>query len=520
MTNKKILKQIQFITLCYLTLMFSVYPLYFTNGYDNLASVKYVYMRTLSGMVFTIVIALVMLIVVRRFLNKEAYQLDKLSITDRFVVAYCVAVIISYIHSPYRAELIEGFKGWYMGLITQLIFVVSYFVVSRYFEYRKIVVYLTFSAAIITHVVAIMNRFYLDPLGMFKAIEADITTTTWLLSTGGNTNWYSSYLCLMFAVGVGLYNAKLSRIDRYLLASYIVIAAASLVTQNSESALVALFCIIVVITMVSLRTVGQMRRLLEVLIFVTGSFIIVGVMQMIWKNHTHVVSPLFTMCSQGMATKILFVVLVITYLILTRYDQLCVIKWNVKRIQSTSVVVIVLGIVMMLVVVYLVSTNQALVGLFDLESIDHLKFDANWGNGRGFIWEFSAMMYQEYPLLFKLFGCGPDGYYYYAYESYKELLQEDWGYYVITNAHNEWFTMFLNSGLLGGVSYLGIFVAQFIRISKSMEQSPIQIGIAACILGYVVHNIFCYQQVISTPLMFLILGLGEYLIRNKNGICN
>ena len=95
------------------------------------------------------------------------------------------------------------------------------------------------------------------------------------------------------------------------------------------------------------------------------------------------------------------------------------------------------------------------------------------------------------------------------------MLKEQWGGAVLTNAHNEWLNMFVNVGFFGGIAYLGIFVTALVRFVKNCEKRPLLLGLAACIAAYMAHNLFCYQQVLCTPFVFLFMAIGEYQIRKK-----
>ena len=38
-------------------------------------------------------------------------------------------------------------------------------------------------------------------------------------------------------------------------------------------------------------------------------------------------------------------------------------------------------------------------------------------------------------------------------------------------------------------------------------------GLAA--FGYIVHNVLCYQQIIGTPVIFILIGIGAAKIRQE-----
>lgn len=61
-----------------------------------------------------------------------------LSVTDKAMFFYAVAVMLSYICTEWKEQAVWGAEGWFMGLISQLMFVAVYFVVSRFGEKIKI----------------------------------------------------------------------------------------------------------------------------------------------------------------------------------------------------------------------------------------------------------------------------------------------------------------------------------------------------------------------------------------------
>ena len=77
--------------------------------------------------------------------------------------------------------------------------------------------------------------------------------------------------------------------------------------------------------------------------------------------------------------------------------------------------------------------------------------------------------------------------------------------------------MIVNYGFLGATAYLGFFLSALVRFVKNSENSPFLLGVAACIVSYMGHNLFCYQQVLCTPFVFLFIALAEYQLRQKAG---
>nr|MCR5525994.1 hypothetical protein [Lachnospiraceae bacterium] len=49
--------------------------------------------------------------------------------------------------------------------------------------------------------------------------------------------------------------------------------------------------------------------------------------------------------------------------------------------------------------------------------------------------------------------------------------------------------------------------------AKRSKTTPEVIAPIMCIVAYMAHNFFCYQQIICTPVIFIIIGAGECLSR-------
>ena len=124
----------------------------------------------------------------------------------------------------------------------------------------------------------------------------------------------------------------------------------------------------------------------------------------------------------------------------------------------------------------------------------------------------------QMPLYQKLFGAGPDSLseYLYSVPDISDLLRSLWGNLRLTNAHNEYLNSLMCYGIVGLVSWISVLAVAVSSFYKRGKENPFMIGFALCIMGYACHNIFCYQQVCCTPLLFIIMGLGESLTKSEN----
>ena len=144
-----------------------------------------------------------------------------------------------------------------------------------------------------------------------------------------------------------------------------------------------------------------------------------------------------------------------------------------------------------------------------------------WGSGRGVLWKLAIKGFLQNDFVGKLFGVGPDCFAEYVYSTFppEELLTLGgrWAGAVYANAHNEWLNHLVNLGIMGTGCYLAVFAAGIVRCRKAAlrqggEKRIAVAGILAILL-YGVVSCTCFQQCLSTPLLFAVLGLCESSLR-------
>ena len=75
--------------------------------------------------------------------------------------------------------------------------------------------------------------------------------------------------------------------------------------------------------------------------------------------------------------------------------------------------------------------------------------------------------------------------------------------------------MLINGGVLGAAAYVGIYVTAAVRFLRGRGRIYLLTGIAASCVSYMCYNFFCYQQVLCTPFIFILMGIGEYILRRQ-----
>ena len=196
---------------------------------------------------------------------------------------------------------------------------------------------------------------------------------------------------------------------------------------------------------------------------------------------------------------------------------------NISSFKLIRTIVYILAVAAVIsVVVYIYMNTKGMLpeslsfGKDAIAQESYLYFNEYWGNHRGIAWMSSIKTIKctltDDPVRFIL-GCGPDEFHEMVYKYCSEELNTIYGIKQLICSHNEWLCQFVNGGILGGITYLGIFVSAFILGAKNYKKHPELIGIMMCIASYFAHNFFCYQRITCTPFIFVFIAAGSSIIR-------
>jgi O-antigen ligase len=191
-------------------------------------------------------------------------------------------------------------------------------------------------------------------------------------------------------------------------------------------------------------------------------------------------------------------------------------KGIAPKIKVVGVIyAIMLGLGAVLLVVYVILNTKGMAGSLS-SSNSYLYFDEYWGNNRGLTWISAVNAMKQAasadPVRL-LIGAGPDQFNAFVYEYCGAEMEARWSAegVVFGNAHNEWLSELITLGFIGGISYIGVFISSLVLFLKKSEKTPELLIPAMCIVAYMAHGFFCYQLILSTPAIFIIMGLGVQL---------
>lgn len=489
----KVLEKVRnYLLQLYLLLLLVGVPLFYVDTYIRIGTMKWLFYRAITmgtiwkGFYIPGVLVIVLL------LNVLVDKTPKRKQINPFLIGYIVTVIISFFLMEDKTLGLEGYKGWYMGLLSQISFFVIYVATKGYYSDNKILRYAVLLSSCYTSFLVVLNRFGIYPFGISQMLEEGMLRT--FVSTIGNINWYASYLMIFVGVAFGSYILAETKRNRIVFAIWCCLLYASLLLQNSESVFFSLFALFVGCLVISVYKKETFIRVIELMILMSISFLIVGCLYLIFPTQAMSLEELPNMFKNPL----LNVFIIIICLVIRKYIQ--TMNWDVQKMRRI-IFWSVFGVIIIILVILKMMNSSFVV------------FDDAWGSHRGMVWRVTIESWLE---LWKnnpikaIFGVGPDAYASYVYSMHSETLSSYFYTQVVTNAHNEWLTAFINYGLVGGLSYLLFFLSRLRNAINNHQIKKILVIEFCIILAYMTNNFFSFQSIVSTPLLFALMGIFDH----------
>lgn len=471
---------------------------------------------------------------VERKPSEELFELRTLSgtyfsIMDICVLLYGLSAVVSALCSSYDVTAWTGYQDWYMGAISQLLFVGIYFFVSRAYRGNGWPIYLWEAAFFVVTILGFSSRFGCDPLGLMKGFNSGDWEYSHLISTLGNINWSCGYCSVALAMPVAGYLKGSAPIKRGMLYLVSVSGLLFLCVQGSDVGPVLAAVCLGVCLLWSRRNVVYFRRTLLLASGVSFGLpfysILVGLLGERALQAQPADGPGMNVFGWG-GWWLVGIVLAGLSILLDRFLDLKISKRTylsetdethsrdggalLRKMggnalgaidRKASVKGLWLGMVLVAAILTISGGVWYLSRLVDSEG---------WISGRGTLWRLSWQGFLRGNWKQKLLGAGPDCFAEYIYSTFAPselpVVEGHWAQAIFANAHNHWLNHLVNVGLLGLVCAIGIFVVSLMQYRRYLP------GILALAM-YGINSLVSFQQVLSTPLFFMMLGLCEYTLR-------
>lgn len=513
-----------FMVSLYIFLLMVVYPFYMQNYFYDIGDAKWRFFSNISffadyknrafyfpGCFIFIAAILVWYVIDAKVKKEKLYGFHALSIQDDIVATFLLLVSVSSILTPYKDTVVDGYQYWNMGLITQIALVIIYLLASRFWSAKKWEWYLWMAASWLVACIGVLNRLGQDPIGTLA--DKSNPQLIQFLSTIGQQTYFSNYVTVFIPIGIFVY-WKARAIDVKIISGiYIFIMSMSLTASGNDSGFLALFAAMSILLWFSFKDNESINAVFEITLLILLGFKFLGLLQISNPDAT-ALGGLSQRLTQGKETLIGIVAVAGVYGLVRYLEK----KKELKIDRYEFIRKIYLGLVIGMFAFYFIFVGLNTVGMLpdsiavtgEDVSATYFTFGDDWGNHRGAIWHIALMTLGDWATqdpLKLIFGAGPDCIIYElsAYHQ-NEILNNVGTELGIACVHNEWLNCLLGYGLLGGAAYMAIFVSAVRRSLKNLEAN---LPWMMCVVSYVIHNFFCYQNIIVTPMVFVMIGLIE-----------
>ncbi len=515
--NAKLNKTVTIYTL----LMLIVFPLFMVHTYYDIQTVK-MYLYQLSTLAAGIVCAITASIYIFRDKSVRKAFLDgikpdrlkeKLKLTDIFALIFLIAVVVSTFTSEWVYEAFWGNVGRYQGGYMLSLFVLSYFLITRYYVPKKWHIDAMLAAGVILCAWGVLDYFSLSPIGFGYE--------TLFSSTIGNIDVLTSIEVMYVAVASVMYIAEkpADKISKRRSVFYLVstfICFMGLECGRTANLLLSTAFLICFIPFYAFGKARGIINYITVLAAYLAAMLLVALLVAAFPNMACAPDYMGELDAIGNSHPkqllLLILVLIAVRLILAKLlsgylkEDTCkpslseaALAKRLRAIWGT------LGVIAFIILVYV---------FYDANTGGHpelyaparhlLIFDEAWGTNRGYVWGLAMKYFGDFSWLKKLFGSGPETFAVYVmkYDLNATLRVFDASY---DSIHNEWIQHLFECGIVGFIGFYGMTAGACI---KGLKTNKCTAALSFAAMAYFIQSFVNISVPLVLPFVIVCLAVS------------
>ena len=451
--------------------------------------------------------------------------------TELFAVCYIAALCISYLLTDYPEFAKMGADGWNMGFWPQILFLFFFLLLERTLTtgMAKAGIGMMLSASTVVFLLGLLNRYGVNPLHMESSGPG-------FISTIGNINWYCGYWSVLFPVCCGIFLFRENVLPVFS-GIAVVIGFATGISQGSDSGLLVLAAMTLILSCFAGKEREGLRHFIELLLLFCVSLTGLFALQHLFPERNKYQTAGYLFLTEKPWGLIFGVLLLCLYFFLFIRKNNCANGWT-KTVENhcdnkltgtadRGIVwtyrawQILTGLSAAALVLYigLLTFNTTHPGVIPaLDGNALFTFNTSWGSSRGATWSIGIHTFLTQNFGHRLFGVGPGSMAAYLYQSDNSTLLAEvratFGDKRLTNAHGEWITVLVNTGLMGLLSFAAMIISA-VGTLFSRKQKTLAKACGLAVLCYTLHNIFSFEQMMNISQMYLVMGIGMAMAQKE-----
>jgi len=476
-------------TILYCFLVFGIYPLFVTDYYFNIQKSKS-YFFIISTTVCFLILVISHFILVGKNRKPKENNLPFL-ILDQLFLLYFLIQIVSFWVSPYKADALLGENGRWFGFLVHICFYLSFFLLSRYLETTKIL-YILFISSSLVFLLGFINHLGLDPFGFYTEIAPG--TQISYISTIGNINVFSSFVSIMLPIGIGYFclcENKL-QIPVYF---YICFGYLGLISGNSDSGFLSIGFLFLILPLFFCETWKALSHMFLCQLGFWPCALLIHVLDAMPKIHNFPLNGIPAALTTLPVILTGFILNLIIFFLCYLYQKKKL-PFSPKNFRTIYICLLIIGMIITAIFCIII-------------------FDDSFGSHRGYIWKRTILLIKEFPPLRKFFGYGADTFSILFCSLFEEESLAQFKY-IYDNAHCEFLQYIVTSGICGAISWLTLLGSGIILSFRNYQKySPVLFALGCSVLCYFVQSFVNVSQPVTTPYVFLILGIIGSILFHK-----
>lgn len=439
--------------------------------------------------------------------GKEIFK--KLNFTDWAMIAFWLSNVISWLLCfDWRWEAFWGTSGRYNGVFLMTIYMVIYFLITRFFKFRQWYLDAFLAVGIFVCIFGITDYFQMDILG-FKANMVEEQKGIYT-STFGNINTYTVYVGALMVVSMILFAIEKNKKRTLWYLGNLILASFALIMGTSDNAYLTLAALFGLSPLYLFRTKMGVRR------YMIALSSLVTVIQCIdWINAANADTVLgIDSAFRLISNMSILPLVVIGVWVITAVIAVITLKsnkdGNSDEIGKGLFYVWIGVIVAVVAAVIFVFYDANVAGHADRYSAirSYVVFNDAWGTDRGYVWRRSFELFGgKFTLPQKIFGYGPDTFGLLMRYYYDGMKMGDMAV-IYDSAHNEYIHYLLTLGIVGLASYLAFMGSAIVRLVKNVKNRPEVAATLFVVLAYVIQAVVNINLPIAMPIILNILAMG------------
>lgn len=517
-------------------ILLALFPLYTRRAYFDILTARYGAYRiiVIVHLILLFILSIIYLINVNSNTDIKGGALNRLSeaimpknigkyitLTDVFFVIMIIGCCISTMYAKrYSGEAFYGNAGRYQGLECWLLYFVSYIMISRTFEYKKWYLDFALICGFIVSVWGITDFFQLNIFNFFDGVQEHQKFQ--FASTVGNLNTFTNYTAMVFALGAGLFMVEKNTLKSIFYAVMTLGCSLGSVFGLSDNTILSYAGFFIFAPFFLIKDRRSVVRF-----FYVASIFFFGIFAMYvactYTTGYNTMTSIFKTLSNIEIMRYAFIPFLFVGIFLNIF-------WNAKNNNSlnngntlsidmpVSKYVVRLWGIFVLILIAVTVLIVLDVNVFKKHDefwqkttfYRELLFNDDWGTHRGHNWRIAFTNFIErFDWMRRIFGYGPDTYLIVTERSFYEEMVNRYRE-IYDSAHNEYINYLICEGVIGLISYLGIFISALVYAYKIRKENNASNILALVVISYMTQAIINIAIPITTPVFFV----SMYIIVN------